>query len=137
MTCIVDNVPHAKKIRNGNGNQLDQPTARNALQRPADNQHRHVDRRRADDGAAKEERHGRQQHGLPPPDVGQVRPDVGPRRVGEEVGASDPDVACCRVQVGGDGRDDCCDDGLVEGGDEEGELETSVGVHTFVNVEVG
>jgi len=111
-----DSVPHAEQVRHGDRHQLDEPAARGPLQSTSRDQHLHVDRTGADDGAAEEQGHGQQQDRFPAPDVRELGPDGCRGCIGEQVCASDPGVAGRRVQLGRDCGRRGGHDGLVEGG---------------------
>lgn len=69
-------IPHTKKIRDSNRDQLEQPTTCNPLQSSSRDQHLHIDRNSTYNRADKKPRHGQEQDRLPTPDIR----DLGPYR---------------------------------------------------------
>jgi hypothetical protein len=102
--------------------QQDEPAAGGALEGSRNNQRLHGLGRRADGRARKEEGQGQQDDQLAAPDVGELGPDGTRGGIGKEVCCADPCVASGRGEVGRDGGCRGCNDGGIEGGDEEREL---------------
>lgn len=113
-------LPQTKQITNTHMHQQNQPTARSALERPSNNQRLHRLRSRTYRRACKEHCKCSQYDGSAPPDIRQFCPYGSGRCVCEEKCAADPGISCCGVEVPRYGGCGCCDDGGVEGGDEEG-----------------
>lgn len=90
--------PHRKHIRQHHKTHSVQPPRRTTLQRPTKQQHAHGRAATsAHDRSAEEDRQRRQQRGFPTFCLGQLRPEGCRGRLGEQVGAADPDVGCCGV----------------------------------------
>lgn len=96
----------------------DQPATGRTLERTSNNQFLHRFCGSADGRADEEECKSSQHDELAAPNVGERGPDGAGRRIGKEVRASNPGVACGRGEVPGYGWGGCGDDGGIEGRDE-------------------
>ncbi|KAL2359084.1 hypothetical protein RJZ56_008082 [Blastomyces dermatitidis] len=90
---------------------LHEPSRSNSQQRPCSDEHRHVDAQDSYKARHSKHKHCDEDEGFSAPDVATFDPYGSSRRAREQVGAADPCVARCGVQVVGDGgycgRNDC------------------------------